>query len=665
MKKTIQLVAIIALAAACSPGGRLLNEADRHYDNLEYHTAAGKYREYIRTNRDPKAEARLAECYLRMNRVSDAEEIYARVAGYPDATPESKLHYARVLKKQGKYREAGKWYVEYLLDQPDNAVVTAELRSCDSLASYTRYSYEYIIGEVSFTDEFSDFSPVYYKDGIVFCSDRSKPEKPEQVSAWTGRSYFDLYYTEYAESTIEPATSAKSGPMGETGVIKKAGYLPPALFAPELNSNYNEGPACFSKDGNTIYFTRNLVDKKQAAVAGEKDINHLQIYRSVLGEIGWSAPELLSFNNKQVSVGHPALSKDEKRIYFISDKEGGFGGTDIYYSDYQDGKWSEPVNAGEIVNTAANEMFPVINVDNKGNERLYFSTDGGYGMGGLDIYAADISCNVLSKPVHLRAPINSPADDFGLVLKPDGLTGMMSTNRGSANGVDKLVTVKKYIPEFFVEVTVYKKGTRTPLSNAMIDLTDLVHKGKTALATDPSGKIITRMQSNSELLVKVKKDNYYAASGYIDNIGRVFSDTLRLALELDPIIINKPVRLDNIYYDYDKWAIREDARPSLDKLVQLLKENPGIHIELSSHTDSRGKDAYNQKLSQKRAQSAVDYIISQQISPERIYAKGYGESKLLNKCKNGVKCTEDEHQLNRRTEFKVVKVVTELAPAQR
>lgn len=663
MKKTLQIIAIVALAIACSPTNKLVNEANRHYDNLEYHLAAQKYSEYMKNHPDNKAAIRLAECYLRMNRIAEAEQAFSWAISYPEATAGNKLQYAQVLKRQGKYQDAAKWYVEYLLDNPGDQVATAELNSCDSLANYTRLSYAYITDDPGQKGTYSDFSPVYYKNGIVFCSERSRPEKAEQVSKWTGRSYIDLYYAEYVESGFEPSVSKnQAGPMGEIALVRKSGYTEPVLFAPELNSTYNEGPACFSKDGNTIYFTRNLTGKKEELVTDKQQLNHLRIYRSVLSDLGWSAPELLSFDDKNYSVGHPALSKDEKRLYFVSDKEGGFGGTDIYYSDYKDGRWSAPVNAGELINTAANEMFPVINVDEQGKEYLHFSTAGRPGMGGLDIYVAEVKDNTIGKPQHLQAPLNSYGDDFGLVLKPDGLTGMMSTNRGSVDGSDRIISFKKYIPEFFVEITVYKKGTRSTLTNVALDITDLMNNKKEITFTNQNGKVVRKMESNSELFVKARKDNFYAVSGQISNIGKVFSDTLRLALELDPIIINKPIRIDNIYYDYDKWNIREDAKPSLDNLVRIMKENPGIHVELSSHTDSRGKDAYNMKLSQKRAQSAVDYIISQNISSDRIYAKGYGESKLLNKCKNGAKCTEDEHQLNRRTEFKVVKIMLELEP---
>lgn len=659
--KTKIYIAVVALAAvACTTGGKLADEANRHYNNMEYYAAAQEYQLHLKTKTDHTAEIRLAECYYHMNHLADAGKVYAKVIQYPEITPKNQLQYAHILKHNGDLTGARKLFNEYLAKNPKDVAATDELHYCDSLQNYKRYSYQYSVRAAAFNSQYSDFSPVFYKDGIIFCSERSKALNPAAVSQWTGHSYLDLYFTKVT-NTIEPIASSKGvGPSADNNAKRRSEYSEPVLFAAEINSVYNEGPACFSKDGNTIYFTRNLTNKKNKLEATKESVNNFEIYKSVMYNGMWSQPELLNIDNKNYSVGHPALSKDERRLYFVSDMPGGFGGTDIYYSEHDCGKWSAPINAGAAINTSENEMFPVIRVDENGNEFLYFSSEGHPGMGGLDLYSCKIKDNTkIEKPVHLNAPLNSEGDDFGIIFSPDGSNGYFSSNRDQQDGSDKIFSFTKYVPEFFVEITVYKKGTKDKLDNTLVHISDLTHNKQETVTTDQNGKVLRQIEANATLLVKARKDHFFAAEGTVNDLGKIFSDTVRVELELDPIVINKPIRLDNIYYDYDKWAIRKDATPPLDKLVKIMKENPGIHVELSSHTDSRGKDKYNMTLSQKRAESAVEYIVSQGIAIERIYARGYGESVLLNRCKNGVKCSEEEHQLNRRTEFKVVKVVNE------
>ncbi|MGZ3941016.1 MAG: OmpA family protein [Bacteroidia bacterium] len=643
MKKVISSISVVIFLGACSTTGKILKEADRHYENMEYYTAANGYSNYLKQKSDHSAEVKLAECYKHMNRYAEAEKTYASIVTYPEATPKNKLDYAHILKHHGKYSDAAKWYEEYLKTNPNDAGARNELRSCDSIKNYLQLSYQYNIADAGMNSEVSDFSPVFYKEGIVFCSERSKAVNPTQVNQWTGHTYLDLYYV-------------------KTGVVNEK--QTPTLFSDEINSMYNEGPVCFNKKGDVIYFTRNNLNGKNKPESGKEHASNLEIYTSVLTDGKWSKPQQLSFDNKEYSVGHPALSKDEKRLYFVSDMPGGFGGTDIYYSEITNGIWSVPVNAGAAINTNENEMFPVILVNNKAEEFLYYSSEGLPGMGGLDLYYSEIKDYILTKPTHLNAPLNSPGDDFGIIFAPDGLTGYLSSNRDNEIGHDRIFSFKKYVPEFYVDITLVKKGTREPLAGVKVEINEINHGRKDNQVSSQNGNVFRKIDANSRLVVSAKKESFYVASAGGNNMGKVFSDTIHMEIELDPIVINKAVRLDNIYYDYDKWDIRKDALPALDVLLKIMKENPEIHVELSSHTDSRGSDKYNMKLSQKRAESAVNYIISQGVHMERIYAKGYGETKLLNQCKNGVKCSDEEHQLNRRTEFKVVKIVTQV-PAEK
>lgn len=660
MNKIIQTAIAAILLVSCSTN-KVLKEANTHYDNLEYHTAAVKYNEYLKTHKDDMARIKLAECYVHMNHFSEAEKEYAAVIAFPTITSQNELHYAHILKHNGKYDEARKWYTDYLLANPTDAAVISELRSCDSLKNYIKYSYQYEVSPVFANETESNFSPAFFKNGIVFASERSKPTKTVGVSQWTGHSYLDIYFSEIFANieNIEPVSLSKAqGGPNSNEILAVNKFSEPVPFSKVINSPYNEGPVCFSQDEKTIYFTRNILDKKNKPEINSSDVNNLEIYKSVYEEGVWSTPELLNFDNKDYSIGHPALSKNEKRLYFISDKPGGLGGTDLYYSDFANGKWSEPINLGSGINTSENEMFPTIIIDETGKEYLYFSSEGMPGMGGLDLYYVNVTNSGFGKPVHLNAPLNSSGDDFGIIYTKNGLEGFLSSNRNNEDGIDKIYYFKKYIPEFYMEITVKKKGTNEIIPNVMVDLKFSQNNEEDVASTDQNGKLFRKIVANTNVEITGKKDFFFTASTKASNIGKIFSDTMHLTLELEAIVINKPIRLDNIYYDYNKWDIRPDAKPELDKLVKVMKENPGIFIELSSHTDSRGGDNFNLKLSQKRAESAVEYIIGNGIASERICAKGYGKTKLLNHCKSGVKCSEEEHQLNRRTEFKVTKVCT-------
>jgi peptidoglycan-associated lipoprotein len=662
MKKIIYIITTAILVTACAKTG-LLRDANSSFENLEYYKASAKFKKYLEKHDDYDAKVKLAQCYYRMNHFAEAEKQYAKVMHLNIITSQNKLEYAHVLKHNQNYTEATKWFSRYLKENPNDPAVMNELQSCDSLSSYTKNSFLYHLEEFPFNGTQSTFSATWYKDGIAFASERSKDLHAGDINPWTGHGYLDMYYYDLKKESSTPV---------------------PQDLSRVINSVLNDGPAVFSKDGNTIFFTRNIQDAKHHPQKNDKSINNFEIYSAQYNGNFWTEPVLLSFDNKAYSVGHPALSNDEQRLYFASDMPGGFGGTDIYYTDKDktSGEWGAPVNAGGQINTSENEMFPTIYTDLNGIEYLYFSSEGKAGMGGLDLYCSiimkdnfmadksgskksfeNINKEAFTEPQHLNAPLNSAADDFGIIFRADGRSGYLSSNRGAEDGTDKIYSFVKVDPVYFVQITVKQKGTDSVLKDAILEIADINNNKKESAITDANGKVTREISRNSLLNVIAKRESYFTTNGSVENPGRMVAvDTIYLALEMDKIIINKPIRLDNIYYDYDKWDIRADAATELQKLVKVMKENPLITIELSSHTDSRGSDKYNQTLSQKRAQSAVDYIISKGICKERIYAKGYGESRVLNRCKNNAECTETEHQVNRRTEFSVVKMLK--LPAQ-
>ncbi|MFH1937866.1 MAG: OmpA family protein, partial [Bacteroidota bacterium] len=388
----------------------------------------------------------------------------------------------------------------------------------------------------------------------------------------------------------------------------------------------------------------------------------LKIYSSEQKESKWANPVAFFLNNDTFSVGHPALSKDGNVLIFVSDMEGGYGGTDLYMCRRENSTWSQPVNMGPVINTFGNEMFPF----QAENGDLYFASDGHPGFGGLDILITrQLADSTWLQPCNLFQPINSSYDDFSLCIAGNNKHGLFSSNRPGGLGSDDLYVFRR--PEEMVpgsmklEVMtclsgyVKDKTTLKPIHNATVFFLDQETNQSLVLKTDSNGYYRTQVTPGKSHAVKAMQTGYIADCFLFatDTISQMANLTAPRDLLLDRLSHDRTFVLENIYYDLDKWYIRPDAQPSLDKLVLLMKENP-VNIELGSHTDSRATETYNNELSQKRAESVVRYMVLQGINPLRITARGYGETQPVNECRDGVFCTEEQHQLNRRTEFKVI-----------
>ncbi|MEO8088409.1 MAG: OmpA family protein, partial [Bacteroidota bacterium] len=473
----------------------------------------------------------------------------------------------------------------------------------------------------------TNFCPTAYKDGIVFVSDRSTESAPRKMYAWTGKPFLDLYFSK----------------QDKTG----SWSIPEALKG-DVNGVYHDGPAAFGND-STMYFTRNNYVKRKTK-KDDDDVVKLKIYQSNWTGTGWSSLTEMPFNSDDYSTGHPALTKDGNTMYFVSDMPGGLGGTDLWMVSKANGKWGSPMNMGPQINTAYNEMFPSVYKDSL----LYFSSQGHLNMGGLDVFYASKNGTGWNDPVNMGYPLNSSQDDFGMLMNDSANGGMISSNR--ANSLqDNIYSFKINDLRFTLRGIAVMKNTQAPLEDVVVELLNKTTGKRESMTTGPDGTFMFKLDHNSDFVVVGSKDNFFTNTETLTTIGKTVSEDMEvtLKLEMEQIIINKPIVLENIYYDLDKSDIRPDAAAGLDKLVSIMKDNPGITIELSSHTDSRADDKYNMSLSQRRAESAVAYIIAQGVVNQRISAKGYGETKLINRCKNDVKCTEEEHQQNRRTEFKV------------
>ena len=514
----------------------------------------------------------------------------------------------------------------------------------------------------------NDFAPTLFPDGrIVFTSDRALSLSKDNYT-WTGNKFMDIMITESNGAS-------------------------PQTFDNQINTKGNEGVPCFNKNATEMFFSRAVSPNK-----GDDAYNKIYIVQRLADESSWSQAIPLPFQKEKVNYLHPALSSDGNTLYFASNDSDGWGGFDLYAAQRNkksETGWDEPKSLSRNINTPGNELFPSIDGDT-----LYFASDGIPGMGGLDIFRTYKSeRNAWAPPINLKSPINSGADDFGLLLLPNTnkttptvpgtliRSGFFTSNRHleGARGGDDIYRFEQRVPppKPLVVDTVPAKQ----IAHKIV-LEGYILEKILSDPADPNSKVLGR-KPLSEAAVQAdfgakkqqfttKEDGFFSMelsdnmdynftaslAGYLSNSGKFSTkgiakdpkspvQTFEIEIVLDKIFRNREIVLENIYYDYDKWDIRPDAEPTLNRLADVLRQNPKIRIQLGSHTDCRGNDSYNQNLSQRRAQSAVNYLISKGLDPERLSAIGYGESQPAASC-ICTRCTEAEHQTNRRTTFKVV-----------
>lgn len=630
MKKILFIpIACALILGSCT--NRLYKKGVKNYDKMAYANAIDNFEQYLSKKNEPNdAKIKLANSYRLVNDIPNAEKWFSQVVLLPESEPINMFYYGKTLMSVEKYDEAKLWFNKYLDKVPDDFVAEMLRVSCSSINEFKKDTSLYSVKEIAMPEVASAFGSMPYGNGIMFAADK-EVFKNSATANWTGRSYLDIYFSQKD---------------------KDGKWLSPMLLKGNVNGQYHEGPACFNKAGDVVYFTRSNYTKKKL-VKSTKSENNLKLFRAELVGTKWTHVTELPFNSDEYSCGHPSLAADDKTLYFISDMPGSVGGTDIYKTVYEDGKWSKPENLGNEINTSGNEMFPYIHSDGT----FYFSSDAHNNLGGLDVFMSYYDGKKWLQVENLNYPLNTSKDDFAFVLNEDNKTGYLSSNRG--NNGDKIYEFTKNDPTFILSGYVSQKGSfKTGIDSAVIEIQNLTDHTKEIVYTNKSGMYKVRLKPNCEFSVKASKPMYFTITGpqKVSVVGKKLSENFTANFELDQIIIEKPIVLENIYYDLDKWFIREDAAKELNRLVQVMHDNPTLYIELSSHTDSRAGDQYNLILSDKRAKAAVEYIVSNGVDAKRMKWKGYGESHLINRCKNDVECTEEEHQQNRRTEFKAIKV---------
>ncbi len=626
----------------------LLRKADLYFDKMWYAEAAQLYETAIK--RHPEYQnARI------MQRVGDAhyfntnmeranfwyEQLYN--VSQDNMSADYLFRYAHALKGNGKYARAKRFMRLYETKAKSasgrttrDEVQRREVVLDDILSAEESFG----IKNMEINSRYSEFAPMFYENNqVVFASSADSAFFHTRRYKWNDQPYLDLYVAKMNEQTDELR-----------GAVK---------FSKKINTKYHEAAVAFSPDRQTMYFTRNNFGKKLKR--DQNGVNHLKLYKSQKVGGQWTEAVELPFNGEDYSTGHPAISPDGKQLYFVSDMPGSIGDTDIFVVDvYEDGRFSEPRNLGPGINTAGKEMFPFVS-----NQKLYFSSNGHIGLGGLDVYEVALDPENGFGEVHnLGKPINSNKDDFSYIVDEETQRGFFASNRRGGKGDDDIYSFQRLLPEEANENAI--AGTITDLitgetiPEALVVLLDENNRKLKELTSDADGSFVFEdLESTTKYKITFEKDSYFQENREVltgDNELITVEVPLRKLEEM--IVIEdgiKKLKTEMIHFDFDKYAIRQDAAEELDKLVEVMNEYPTMVIAIESHTDSRGKRAYNKYLSDRRARSTREYLISKGIDPRRIEsAKGYGEERLLNGCDGSFRCAEKMHQLNRRSEFIIV-----------
>ena len=563
--------------------------------------------------------------------------------GKYDVKTEYYYRYAQALKSVGRYDESDKMmnkFAELTGNTDTRAVLFEENQDYQEVIHSNSGRLE--LHPVSINTEFSEYGTALYGDKIVFTAANSGKTSKGGVSQWTGESYYDLYTADRDQQALSN---------------KK-------FFSTTINTPFNESTAVFTKDGNTMYFTRNNYVNRKIGTNVENTIL-LKILRATKDSNGhWGNVVEVPFNSDNYNVAHPALSPDEKFLYFASDMDGTLGESDIFRVEILgDNQYGTPENLGDIINTSGRESFPFVSKNNI----LYYSSDGIPGLGGLDIFAVKFYENgTVSKPINIGMPGNSADDDFCFVMDSETKVGFLTSNRPGGKGKDDIYSFYEEKPLVFdcekmIKGVLKDSEKNDVIADGVIVLSDKTMKEVARQKTKADGSFAFEKVDCKDLYYYLRAEigDYVTTEVKVDlNVeGDVFYEFMikprEIAIDKD-VDLAKVLNIKEIYFDLDKSDIRPDAAVELAKIVEVMRENPKMKIDIRSHTDSRASDEYNLRLSERRAKATLEWIVKQGIERKRLTAKGYGETQLVNGCSNGVPCTDEEHQANRRSEFIIV-----------
>jgi outer membrane protein OmpA-like peptidoglycan-associated protein/tetratricopeptide (TPR) repeat protein len=631
---TLTLFSLVVLMSSC--GARYYLETGKEdYNNLRYAEAREKFNTSL--TKEPESYEAVKMLALTLQRMKDfdgASKAYQLALKYPQVTLEDKFNYAKMLMSTDKHADAELIFREYLTARPGDAVAKNLLESCQFIELFKDDTSRYQIRSLPLMDNLSMYSPVPYKEGLAYTAERLEKGKE---NPWTGNSYNDIYVMENNGSDWIGAE-----PM-------------PVV----INSRYSDGPISFDEKGEFAILTRSYtVNQGKKRKNNEQNYNNLCLYSTELIDGVWSPLKELSFNSEDFTNMHPALSSKGDTLYFASDREGGYGAYDLYISTKgANEKWSKPINLGSEVNSAANDVFPVLRKDGSIN----FSSDGHPSLGGLDIFRSERDeSGQWNRPRNINYPINSTADDFGLFYVVGDTLGYFSSNR---KGVDRIFEVQSK-PSGIVFVNGFVQGPDSlPLQGAMVKLIDMKSGDVIEeIVVGDDGRFNFELAPDGSYKIESSKEGYLTESYLRSTVNQFEDEAEDVTLMLQKLELTDPnapfdpkgsgvYKVPNINYDLNVAVIRADAAVELNKVLKIMKNNPTIAIELHAHTDAQFTTEYNLALSNRRAATAKAYLVKQGISESRIATRGFGETRIINRCKEGVQCSDSEHEVNRRTEF--------------
>ncbi len=613
----IRILSTIALmflvVAVASAQTAKLKRAKHLMDNLEYQSAIHLYNQILEKNDVAEAKINLAECYRKIDDTENAEFWYAQVVRLPEAQPIHKLYYAQALQANGKCEDAREWFRQYREAVPDDIRGKFLAEACDQKEELmTKNAGIYEVKHLDFNSNLDDFSPAFYKGGLLFASERDKGTAVKRVHTWTGHPFNELYYIEVKEK--------KKGDQ-----ICNFEYGTPTKFSKNINTKYHEAAVAVTKDGNRIYFTRNNYNGKRGA--SDDGITKLKIYTATGGDGQWGKVEELNFNSDEYSCAHPTLDSESKKMYFASDMPGGFGGMDLYVVERQGGQWGPPINLGPRVNTEGNEIFPYFS-----NGKLYFASDGHTGLGGLDIYVMEQQDGgEWSLPENLGAPINSSEDDFGLIINEEGTCGYFSSDRKGGNGGDDIYSFRKIASP--VHIFVYDADTGEGIEGAKVVNSCT---GET-LETNAEGKLQVDMKLNMCCTFDASKDEYEPNSkeGCTKNIKMG-----------EPVFVEIPLEKAKVFAIEGVVFDQSTGLPLQGATVRLITDCDKGEAQTIT-TDNTGKYHFDLKKDCCYTVKAekTDYLAS---SSDEVCTKGLKESKTFNEnlnlmpTKGGVASTDGD-----------------------
>ena len=641
---------VVACIASMSMSGQKLKEAkaDQQYDKFAYVDAIKTYeRIFAKGYKSQEMLQKLGDSYYFKADLDNAAKWYGELFAFTqDVEPEYYYRYAQSLKAIKDYKKADEMLVKF--NQKSGNDLRAKLATAqkDYLAQIKKNSGRYTIENAGINSEYSDYGSAFSGTKVVFASARDTGGLSNKRHSWTGESFTNLY----------------SANIGDQGALSE-----PGRFGANLNSKFHESTPVFTKDGKTVYFTRNnFLDGKKGKDARKSTL--LKLYKATLDGDKWGDVTELPFNSNEYSVAHPALSADEKTLYFASNMPGTLGQSDLFkVTINSDGSYGTPVNLGNTINTEGRETFPMVTNENE----IYFASDGHPGLGGLDVFVAKEQADgSFNKVENVGEPLNSSKDDFAYLINTSSRIGYVTSNRDGGQGGDDIYRfkeIKKLECEQFLTGVVTDKETGLPLSGARVTLSDANYKKLQEVISDKDGKFdFGKVDCGTKYYIKTEKPEYNTLE--TSTITKEESGKSFVPVELEKA--QKPVKVgDNlaeafkikiIYFDLDKSFIRQDAAVELAKILDVMEQNPTMEIDVRSHTDCRQTAKYNMALSGRRAKSTIAWLVEKGIAKSRLTGKGYGESQLVNDCgcepTNQSSCTEEQHQANRRSEFIITKL---------